>query len=128
MMENEDRRNGWRREKEREREGICMFFFLGFFLALISKYRIGMGKPVAGRCQPSYLFFHRHLRILRERCRMSKESVMQRQREKRIGQSDWPMDQGLKCKSAKFFISFLFDLHFVSDRYILCNQICYVSY
>lgn len=57
-------------EKERGKEYVWFFCFL-FFLALISKYRIGMGKPVAGKCQPSYLLFHRHLL-----------SVMQRQREK----------------------------------------------
>ena len=30
MMENEDRMNGWRREKERKREGRNMYVFFGF--------------------------------------------------------------------------------------------------
>lgn len=68
LYDGKRRSDEWMEEREGEKENMYVFLFFVFFLALISKYRIGMGKPVAGRCQPSYLLFHRHLLRERRKC------------------------------------------------------------
>lgn len=92
------RMNGRKRKRERRREGNMYVFFV--FLFLVSNTGEDQKrKSVVGRCQPSYFIpSQRH----RDTCRMSTRKCHAKAKGKDRA-FDWPMDQGLKCKSAKFF-------------------------
>lgn len=81
------------REKEEGGKYVCFFciFVFGF------KYR--RGNLWLGDANLLILFLHRDIGI-RAGCRQEKCHAKAKGKDRAF---DWPMDQGLKCKSAKFF-------------------------
>lgn len=78
-------------------EYVCFF---SVFLFLVSNTG-GSEKEICGWEILTFLFYSfTETRWIRAGCRQEKSHA--RQREK-IGAFDWPMGQGLKCKSARFF-------------------------
>lgn len=89
--------DGREREKGGGRE-ICMFFLYFCFWFQIQE-RIRRGNLWLGDANLLILFLHRDIGI-RAGCRQEKCHAKAKGKDRAF---DWPMDQGLKCKSAKFF-------------------------